>query len=120
MALGNVEYGSGRKFAFARRFRFPDLAGSVAIATAPALLLILLIPLPLVPPVVSILSLVIACGVALYALITKASRDVQGVTIWDIAYAFAFIWIVTSALRLNRTSAVTPAEIASSGVQTAV
>jgi hypothetical protein len=53
--------------------------------------LLLLLPLSLVPPVLSILSLVLACGVALYALFTKASRDAQGVAIWGIAYAFTFI-----------------------------
>jgi hypothetical protein len=98
MALGNVEYGSGSKFAFARRLRFPDLAGPLAIAAAPALLLLLLIPLPLVPPVLSLLSLVMACGVALYALVTGAGRDRQGATIWNISYAFAFIWIVAAKL----------------------
>jgi hypothetical protein len=54
--------------------------------------------LSLVPPVLSILSLVLACGVALYALFTKASRDAQGVAIWGIAYAFTFIWIVAGKI----------------------
>jgi hypothetical protein len=93
-----MECASERKFVIEDRLRFLDLFGLIAIATAPAFVLLLLIPLPLVPPVLSILSLVIACGVALYALITKASRDVQGVTIWDIAYAFAFIWIVAGKI----------------------
>ena len=98
MALRTMECAPERRFVIEDRFRFPGLVGLMAIVLAPASVLLLLIPLPLVPPVVSILSLVIACGVALYALITKASRDVQGVTIWDIAYAFAFIWIVAGKI----------------------
>ena len=98
MALRKMEYGSERRFVIDDPFRFLDLVGLIAIATAPAFLLLLLIPLPLVPPVLSILSLVIACGVALYALFTKASSDAQGVTIWDFAYTFTFIWIVAGMM----------------------
>jgi hypothetical protein len=93
-----MERASERRFVIEDRLRFLDLVGLIAIATAPAFVLVLLIPLQLVPPVLSILSLVIACGVALHALITKASREAQGVTIWDIAYAFAFIWIVAGKM----------------------
>jgi hypothetical protein len=92
MAFKKMENGS--QFVIDHHFRFLDLVGLIAIAVAPAFVLLFLIPLPLVPPVLSILSFVIACGVALYALFTKASRDVQGVTIWDVAYAFTFVWIV--------------------------
>jgi hypothetical protein len=98
MALGKMEYGSERKFAIGDLFRFPDLVGLIAIAAAPAFVLLLLIPLPLVPPVLSLVSFVIACGAALYALFTKASRDAQGVAIWDIAGAFAFTWIVAGIM----------------------
>ena len=98
MALRTMERASERRFVIEDRLRFLDLVGLIAIATAPAFVLLLLIPLPLVPPVLSILSLVIACGVALHALITKASREAQGVTIWDIAYAFAFIWIIAGKM----------------------
>jgi hypothetical protein len=98
MALRKMEYGSERKFVVDGPFRFLDLVSLIAIATAPAFVLLLLLPLSLVPPVLSILSLVLACGVALYALFTKASRDTQGVAIWDIAYAFTFIWIVAGKM----------------------
>jgi hypothetical protein len=98
MALRKMEYGSERKFIVDNPFRFLDLVGLIAIATAPAFVLLILIPLPLVPPVLSVLSFVIACSVALYALFTKASRDAQGVTIWDIAYAFTFTWIVAGMM----------------------
>ena len=98
MALWKMEYGSERNFAIDYPLRFLSLAGLVAIATAPALVLLFLIPLPLVLPVLSILSFTIACGAALYALFTKASRSVQGVAIWDVAGAFAFIWIAAGIL----------------------
>ncbi len=98
MALGKMEYGSERKFVIGDLFRFPDLVGLIAIATTPALVLLLLIPLPLVPPVLSLLSFVIACGVALYALFTRASRDAQGIAIWDIAGAFTLTWIVAGIM----------------------
>jgi hypothetical protein len=98
MALWKMEYGSERKFVIDDPFRLLDIVGLIAIATAPAFVLLLLIPLPLVLPVLSILSFTIACGAALYALFTKASRDAQGVAIWDIAGAFTFIWIVAGIL----------------------
>jgi hypothetical protein len=98
MALWKMEYGSESKFAIDDRFRLLDLVGLIAIATAPAFVLLLLIPLPLVPPVLSVLSFVIACVAALYALVTKASRDAPGVVIWDVAGAFAFTWIVAGII----------------------
>ncbi|MDB5638580.1 MAG: hypothetical protein JWP51_3488 [Bradyrhizobium sp.] len=102
MALGGMEYGSERKFVIEGPFRRLATVGLIAIATAPALVLLLLIPLPLVPPVLSILSFVIACGAALYAIFTRASREAQGVTIWNIAYTFTFIWIVAGVMSKPR------------------
>jgi hypothetical protein len=97
-----MEYGSERKFVIEGPFRRLAPVGLIAIATAPALVLLLLIPLPLVPPVLSILSFVIACGAALYAIFTRASREAQGVTIWNIAYTFTFIWIVAGVMSKPR------------------
>jgi hypothetical protein len=98
MALSKMESGSERKFVIEVPLRFQGLIGLIVITAAPAFGLFLLIPAPLVPPVLSILSLVIACGVALYALFTKANRDVQGSTIWNIAYVFTFTWIVAGMM----------------------
>ena len=95
MALWKMDYASESKFAIDVSSRFMDLAGLIALATAPAFVLLLLVPLPLVPPVLSVLSFVIACAAALYALVTKASRDAPGVAIWDVAGAFTFTWIVS-------------------------
>jgi len=98
MALEKIEYGSEREIVIDGRFRFLDLAGLFAIAAAPALVLLLLIPLPLVPPVLSIVSFVLACGLALFALYTGASRQAPGVTIWDVAYTFTFIWVIAGII----------------------
>jgi hypothetical protein len=102
MALEKMEYGSGRKFIIGGRFRFQDWLGLIAIATAQFFVLLLLIPLPLVLPVLCLLSFVMACGVALYALSTNASRDAQGLAIWNIAYAFTLIWIVAGVMSKPR------------------
>jgi hypothetical protein len=98
MAHRKMESGSERKFVIEIPLRFQGLIGLIAITAAPAFVLLFLIPAPLVPPVLSILSFVIACAVALYALFIKASRDAQGLTIWNIAYVFTFIWIVAGMI----------------------
>ena len=98
MAIGKIEYGSQPKFALDAPFRLPDWLGLVAIVGAPAVVLVLLIPLPLVPHALSLLSFVSACGFALYGLFTNASRDARGVTVWNVAYAFAFIWIAAAVM----------------------
>ena len=96
MALGKME--SERKFAIEGPLRFSGLIGLIAITAAPAFVLFLVIPTPLVLPVLSILSLVIGCVVAMYAVFIKANRDAQGSTIWNIAYAFTFTWIVAGMM----------------------
>jgi hypothetical protein len=102
MALEKMEYRSERKFVIGDRFRFQDWFGLIAIAAAQLFVLLLLIPPLLVLPAISLLSFVIACGVALYALSTNASRDAQGLAIWNIAYAFAWIWIVAGVMSKPR------------------
>ena len=98
MAFRKMESGSERKFVIEVPLRFQGLIGLIAITAAPAFVLLLLIPARLVPPVLSILSFVSACVVALYALFIKASRDAQGSTIWNIAYVFTFTWIVAGMM----------------------
>ena len=98
MALRKMESGSERKFVIEIPLHFRSLIGLIAIRAAPALVLFLLIPAPLVPPVLSILSFVIACVVAMYALFIKANREARGSTIWNIAYAFTFTWIVAGMM----------------------
>ena len=102
MALEKIEYGPGRKFAVGGGFRFQDWYGLIAIAAAQLFVLLLLVGPPLAAPVISLLAFVMACGVALYALATHASRDAQGVTIWNIAYACTWIWIVAAVMSKPR------------------
>ena len=98
MALRKVDSGSERKFVVEVPLRFQGLVGLIAITAAPAFVLFLLIPAPLVLPVLSILSLVIACVAATYALFINANRDAQGSTIWNIVYVFTFTWIVAGMM----------------------
>jgi hypothetical protein len=102
MALEKIDYGPERKFVLDGRLHFPDWLGLIAIVAAPAVVLVLLLPLPLAPPVISLLSFVSACGFALYALATNANRDARGASIWNIAWAFAVIWIVAGLMSKPR------------------
>jgi hypothetical protein len=102
MALEKMDYGSERKFVIGDGFRFQDWLGLIAIAIVQVFVLMLLVPRPLVLPVLSLLSFVIACGVALYARATDANRDAQGLGIWNIAYVFAWIWIVAGVMSKPR------------------
>jgi hypothetical protein len=99
MALTKIEeYGSERRYFFDSRPRFMGPVGLIAIAAAPALALLVLLPLPMVAPVLSLVSFVMACALALYALYSKASRHASGVTIWNVAYTFTFIWLVAGII----------------------
>lgn len=98
MALWKIEHDPARRFVLNEPARFLDLIGLIAIAAAPGLVLLLLIPLPLVLPVLSVLSFVIACGAALFALVKKVNRNAQGISLWDVVYAFTFIWIVAGMM----------------------
>src|ERR1700710_2009166 len=88
MALRKIELGPERKFVIDSRARLLDVLCLIAIAAAPLVVLLLLVPLPLVLPILSVLSFVLAWGVALYALFTKASRETRDITVWDFAAAF--------------------------------
>ena len=98
MALGKMQSGSERKLVIEGPLHFQRLIGLIAIAAAPAFVLFLFIPAPLVPPVLSTLSFVIACLVAMYALFIQAHRDAQGSAIWNIACVFTFTWIVAGMM----------------------
>lgn len=98
MAFWKVEDGSERKFVIEVPLRFHGAIGLIAMTVGPAFVLFLLIPAQLVPPVLSILSFVIACVIAVYALLTKANRDAQGSTIWTMASVFTFTWIIAGLM----------------------
>ena len=102
MTLSRMESSSEPKFVTDARFVFRGLVGLAAIAAAPCFALLLLVPAPLVLPVLSLLSFATACIVALYAFFTKASRDAQGLTSWNIAYVFTLIWIFAAVMSSPR------------------
>lgn len=73
--------------------RYLDLAGLVLVVAAPGLLLLWLVPLPLLLPILSIISFVMAGVAALVAHYCGIDRDAPGVSAWDIAAVFTLIWI---------------------------
>ena len=77
---------------------YVDLAVLIALAAAPGVLLASLLPVPLVLPALSIVSFAIAAGVALYAYCSGADLHADRISAWDIAGAFAVIWIVAGTL----------------------
>jgi hypothetical protein len=70
-----------------------DLPLLIALATAPGLLLVWLVPRPLVLPAISIVSFTLAGLVALWAYRSGIDRHTDGITLWDVAGVFALIWI---------------------------
>jgi len=97
MAFRKVEGGSERRVAIGVPVQFQGPIGMIAITVGPAFLLFLLLPAQLVPPVLSILSFVIASVVASYALLTGASRDAHG-RVWTVAGVFTFTWIIAGLM----------------------
>jgi len=87
-----------RKFVIEIPLGFQDLIGLTAITAALAFGLFLLIPAPLVLPVLSLLSFVIACVVTMYALYMKADHNAQCSRIWNVACVFTFTWIATGMM----------------------
>jgi len=90
MALWKTEHGSAPLFTPHARSQHIDLVVLVAI---PALLIVWLSPTPLILPVLSIVSFVIACIVAVWAHYSGVDRRAPGLTLWDIAAVFTLIWI---------------------------
>ena len=93
MTLWKTERGSAPLFTSDAPARYLDRAALVVIVAAPSLLILWLIPLPLVLPVLSIMSFVIAGIAALVAHYSGIDRRAPGVSLWDIAAAFTLIWI---------------------------
>ena len=94
MALWRIEQGPARKFVLNEPAHVPaDVVGILAIAASPAFLLVLLLPAHLVLPVLSIVSFVIACGIALYAHFSRETHPFRQQALWDFAYAFTLVWI---------------------------
>ncbi len=93
MTLWKTERGSAPLFTPDAPTRHLDVTALVVIAAAPGLLLLWLIPLPLVLPVLSIMSFMIAGVAALVAHYSGIDRHAPDASAWDIAAVFTLIWI---------------------------
>lgn len=70
-----------------------DLAALIGIVAAPGLFCAWLMPLPFLLPVICMVSFLIACSFAAFALYTRADRRSAEVTAWDVAALFTLVWI---------------------------
>jgi hypothetical protein len=70
----------------------------VAIVATPAVVLAWLLPGPLLLPALSIVSFIIAAGAAVHASWSGADARIGGIRAWDVAGAFALIWIAAGVL----------------------
>lgn len=70
-----------------------DLAALIGIVTAPGLFCTWLMPLPFLLPVICVMSFLIACSFAAFALYTRADRRSAEVTAWDVAALSTLVWI---------------------------
>jgi hypothetical protein len=102
MTLWKIERGANQKFVIDDPTCFLDLVALLAIATAPGLFLVMLIPLPLVLPVLSVVSFVAACGIAVFAHFSETRRGPSLVQ-WELACAFAFVWLAAGVMGNPRT-----------------
>src|SRR5215831_6091320 len=94
MALWRIEHSPARKFVINEPAHVPvDVLGFLAIAVSPAFLLLLLLPIHLVLPMLSIVCFVIACSIALYAHFSRQAHPSRQPALWDFAYAFTLVWI---------------------------
>jgi hypothetical protein len=93
MTLWKTERAFSPRLTVSARSRNLDTAALAVIVAAPAILLLWLIPLPLVLPVLSIVSFAIAGVVAIIAHYSGIDRRAPGVSAWDVAALFTVIWI---------------------------
>jgi len=75
-----------------------DLSVVVVAAAASSVLLVWFVPPPLVLPALGLASFTAAVVVALFAYCSGADRHADGITLWDLAGAFALIWIAAGML----------------------
>jgi len=67
-------------------------------AAVSSVLLVWLFPPPLVLPALGLVSFTAAVLVALFAYCSGADRHADGITPWDMAGAFALIWVAAGML----------------------
>jgi len=75
-----------------------DLSAVVMAAAASGVLLVWFVPPPLVLAALGLMSLTAAVVVALFAYCSGADRHADRITLWDMAGAFALIWVAAGML----------------------
>jgi hypothetical protein len=75
-----------------------DSSAVVMTAAASCVSLVWLVPPPLVLPALGLVSFTAAVVVALFAYCSGADRHADGITLWDMAGAFALIWVAAGML----------------------
>lgn len=70
-----------------------DLAALAGLAAAPGILFNWLMPLPFMPPVICVVSFLMASAFGWFAYHTGADRRSVRFTAWDIAGIFAVLWV---------------------------
>jgi hypothetical protein len=93
MALWKLEQGAGYGIRSQAPGHHRGLAVVIALAAAPCLALAWLVPPPLVLPALSMVSCLVAGCIAALACHVRAGRNTHGITLWDVAGAFALIWV---------------------------
>jgi hypothetical protein len=78
--------------------RHLERSALIVATLAAGLLLVWFVPPPLVLPVVGIVSFTVAVVIALFAYYSGADRHAHGMTPWDVAGAFALIWVAAGIL----------------------
>ena len=97
MTLWKSEHDSTYGPALHKFGRHLDLAVVIA-AAASNVLLVWLVPPPLVLPTLGLVSFTAAVVVALFAYCSGTDRHADGITLWDLAGAFALIWVAAGML----------------------
>jgi hypothetical protein len=70
----------------------------VIAAAVSSVFLVWLVPPPLVLPALGLVSFTAAVVLALFAYCSGADRHADGITLWDVAGAFALIWVAAGML----------------------
>src|SRR5690242_6228949 len=70
-----------------------DVAALAGLAAVPGLLFNWLMPLPFMPPVICVVSFLMACAFGWFAHCTGADRRSDSALAWNIAGIFAVLWI---------------------------
>jgi hypothetical protein len=98
MARGRSGHNRAYEFGISSPNPSQTLAVLTAAAVVPLILLITLVPSALVLPVLSVVALMGATAIALWAWVSGARWQSDYVTRWDVAGAFAFIGFAAALL----------------------